>query len=83
MPTQSQINTNLNLSEEVETGASNIPNEFDPTEIAVDPGLRKSIEEYDINIRDIVRREYLLRGPCQPIGHVYPKKIEWSTKKLL
>ena len=27
MPTQSQINTNLNLSEEVETGASNIPND--------------------------------------------------------
>ena len=27
MPTQSQINTNLNLSGEVETGASNIPND--------------------------------------------------------
>ena len=122
MPTQSQINTNLNLSEEVETGASNIPNdvltemsvdapveppvegsplveeiqppsndplptttnaaiEFDPTEIVVDPGLRKPIEEYDINIRDIVRREYLLRGPCQPIGYVYPKKIQSGRQR--
>jgi len=112
----------LNLSEEVETGASNIPNdvltemsvdapveplvegsplveeiqppsndplptttnaaiEFDPTEIVVDPGLRKPIEEYDINIRDIVRREYLLRGLCQPIGHVYPKKIQSGRQR--
>ena len=35
MPTQSQINTNLNLSEEVETGASNIPNDV-LTEMSVD-----------------------------------------------
>jgi len=43
-------------------------------DIVVDPGLRKSIDEYDVNIRDAVRREYLLRGPCQPICHTYPKK---------
>jgi hypothetical protein len=42
--------------------------------IVVDPGLRKPIDEYAINIRDTVRREYLLRGPCQPICHTYPKK---------
>jgi hypothetical protein len=42
--------------------------------IVVDPGLRKLIDEYDVNIRDVVRREYLLRGPCQPICHTYPKK---------
>jgi hypothetical protein len=42
--------------------------------IVADPGLRKPIDEYDVNIRDAVRREYLLRGPCQPICHTYPKK---------
>ncbi|KAL5659166.1 hypothetical protein ACJX0J_032329, partial [Zea mays] len=28
----------------------------------------------DVNIRDVVRREYLLLGPCQPKGHIFPKK---------
>jgi hypothetical protein len=42
--------------------------------IVADTGLRKPIDEYDVNIRDDVRREYLLRGPCQPICHTYPKK---------
>lgn len=38
-----------------------------------DPGLRKSIEEYDIGIRDRIRREYISKGPCQPKGHIFPK----------
>ncbi|KAL5668511.1 hypothetical protein ACJX0J_020732, partial [Zea mays] len=32
------------------------------------------IEGLDVNIRDVVRREYLLLGPCQPKGHIFPKK---------
>ncbi|XP_050232846.2 uncharacterized protein LOC126681344 [Mercurialis annua] len=32
------------------------------------------IDDYDVGIRDQVRREYLLRGPCQPYGHSFPKK---------
>ncbi|XP_041995749.1 uncharacterized protein LOC121745871 [Salvia splendens] len=35
---------------------------------------RKSIEAFDVAIRDRVRREYLVKGPCQPIGNTYPKK---------
>jgi hypothetical protein len=49
-------------------------------DIVADPGLRKPIDEYDVNIRDAVRREYLLHGPCQPVGHIYPKK-RWETDK--
>jgi hypothetical protein len=49
-------------------------------DIVVDPGLKKPIDEYDVNIRDAVRREYLLQGPCQPIAHIYPKK-RWETDK--
>ena len=30
----------------------------------VDPGLRKPIYEYDVGIRDQVRRKFLLMGPC-------------------
>jgi hypothetical protein len=56
---------------------------FDAMKIVSDPGLRKPIDEYHINIRDAIRREYLLRGPCQPIGHVYPKKdTQWLRKNF-
>ncbi|XP_039133244.1 zinc finger MYM-type protein 1-like [Dioscorea cayenensis subsp. rotundata] len=48
--------------------------EFDPSDIIADPGLRKPIEEYDTGTRDQVRREYLLMGPCQPVGHNFPRK---------
>jgi hypothetical protein len=44
-------------------------------DVVVDPRLRKPIDEYDVNIRDDVRREYLLRGPCQPISYIYPRKM--------
>jgi hypothetical protein len=57
-----------------------IPTSKQVFDIVVDPGLRKPIDEYDVNIRDAVRREYLLQGPCQPIGHIYPKK-RWETDK--
>lgn len=60
-----------NISEAVEN-QSHV--ELDLNDIVSDPGLRKPIEEFDISIRDQVRREYLTRGPCQPIGHVYPKR---------
>ncbi|XP_042041495.1 zinc finger MYM-type protein 1-like [Salvia splendens] len=43
-------------------------------DIVGDPGKRKPIEEFDVSIRDRVRREYLNMGPCQPIGHKYEKK---------
>lgn len=39
-----------------------------------DPGRRKPIETFDIKIRDNIRRGYISNGPCQPIGHVFPKK---------
>jgi hypothetical protein len=52
-------------------------------DIVVDPGLRKPIDEYNVNIRDAIRREYLLQGPCQPIGHIYIlKKDGRPTKKF-
>ncbi|KAL5563579.1 hypothetical protein UlMin_033326 [Ulmus minor] len=38
-------------------------------ELETDPGLRIPISEYNPNIRDEVRRKYLLRGSCQPRNH--------------
>ncbi|XP_073304595.1 uncharacterized protein [Primulina huaijiensis] len=48
--------------------------EFDFSQLSVDPGLRTPICEYNVNIRDQVRREYLQKGPCQPSGYEFPKR---------
>ncbi|XP_078164826.1 uncharacterized protein LOC144559628 [Carex rostrata] len=48
--------------------------ELSPSDIIADPGLRKPIDEYDNEIRDQVRRAYLLNGPTQQIGHTFPRK---------
>ena len=40
-----------------------------------DPAKRKSIKDYHANQVDEVRRKYLLRGPCQPLGHNFEKKL--------
>jgi hypothetical protein len=73
-----QIGTNLNENENnqesLDVGTAQNNMESIDSEIVGDPGLRKPIEELDVNIRDVVRREYLLLGPCQPKGHIFPKK---------
>ena len=53
-----------NISVGVEINLADLPS---------DPGLRKSISNYDPKIRDQVRREYLQRGPCQPKEHKFRK----------
>ncbi|KAK1397692.1 zinc finger MYM-type protein 1-like [Heracleum sosnowskyi] len=55
--------------------------ESDIDGIESDPGLRKPIEDYDIGIRDRIRREYISKGACQPKGHNFPKtKFGPSTR---
>ncbi|KAH7688385.1 Ribonuclease H-like protein [Dioscorea alata] len=69
------IETRTSSSSDASTAAQKKSRvEFDPSDIIADPGLRKPIEEYDTGIRDQVRREYLLMGPCQPVGHNFPRK---------
>ncbi|KAL9686536.1 hypothetical protein QQ045_023997 [Rhodiola kirilowii] len=41
--------------------------------IAIDPTLRKPINDYEHSIRDDVRRAYVVQGPCQPHSHAFPK----------
>ncbi|XP_057780231.1 uncharacterized protein LOC130998843 [Salvia miltiorrhiza] len=52
---------------------ANVEDETNFDEYVRDPGLRKPIEEFPITIRDQARREYLSMGPCQVVGHTYPK----------
>ncbi|XP_047953108.1 zinc finger MYM-type protein 1-like [Salvia hispanica] len=48
--------------------------EIDEKEIDVDPGSRRPIDTFDVNIRDRIRREYVAKGPCQPKGLDFPRK---------
>ncbi|CAM8920402.1 unnamed protein product [Rhodiola kirilowii] len=41
--------------------------------IAIDPALRKPINDYEHSIRDDVRRAYVVQGPYQPHSHAFPK----------
>jgi hypothetical protein len=49
-------------------------------DIVVDPGLQKSIYDFDPAIRDEAKRAYLSMGPCQPRGHVFPWK--WQGDQM-
>ncbi|XP_039115134.1 uncharacterized protein LOC120250388 [Dioscorea cayenensis subsp. rotundata] len=74
-PKQKSCESGTNVSSEASTGAQKRTRvEFSPDDIIADPGIRQPIEEYDVDIRDQVRRSYLLKGPCQPIGYEFPKK---------
>ena len=57
--------------------------EFRCSDIISDPGLRKSIDDYPSEIRDQVKRAYVLRGPTQQaLGFTYPRKWqsgEWRS----
>ena len=57
-----------------ETSTQNLT-EFDMSEsnLPSDPGLRPRIMDYNPNIRDQVRRKYLLDGPTQPCNHNFPQ----------
>jgi hypothetical protein len=65
----------VNPGNDTRTQQNNPSVELNPDDITADPGLRKPIEELDANIRDAARREYLVMGPCQPVGHKFPRKL--------
>lgn len=59
----------------------NMVNEFNPNEIVRDLGCRKQINEYASDIRDQVRRGYILKGPMQPDLPSFPCTPFGSVKK--
>ncbi|KAL6573582.1 ubiquitin-specific protease ubp15 [Orobanche hederae] len=59
--------------------------EINLPDLPTDPGLRIRILDYNPNIRDEVRRAYLLKGPCQPRSHDFPYTAfgQSSSRSLL
>ena len=49
-------------------------------EIQYDPGKRKLIENYHPNLKEVVRRKYLVNGPCQPREFNFPYS-EFGVKR--
>ncbi|XP_049370622.1 uncharacterized protein LOC125835542 [Solanum verrucosum] len=47
--------------------------DVDLESLEADSGIRKPIAEYNPNIRDDIRRYYILKKPCQPKDHKFPK----------
>uniref|UniRef100_A0A7N0UVT2 TTF-type domain-containing protein n=1 Tax=Kalanchoe fedtschenkoi TaxID=63787 RepID=A0A7N0UVT2_KALFE len=58
------VANSLNIGEE----------QIDLENLPADHGLRRKISEYHPNIRDEVRRAYILKGPCQPSKHKFPQR---------
>ncbi|KAK1364980.1 hypothetical protein POM88_040541 [Heracleum sosnowskyi] len=50
-----------------------LPDTLNDTDLPWDPFDRKRIIEYHPDQRDEIRRAYLIRGPCQPLGQEFPK----------
>jgi hypothetical protein len=53
--------------------AQDVPEELNwKEEIQYDPGKRKLIEKYHPNLKELVRINYLVNGPCQPRDIAFP-----------
>jgi hypothetical protein len=62
------------LMEEAEQDAETerIRTQFNPDHIITNPRLRIPIDQFSINIRDEVRRAFIVKGPTQLIGYSFP-----------
>jgi hypothetical protein len=59
---------------QIEEGDDTIK-EFNQDHIISDPRFRFPIERFHPNIRDQVKRAYLLKGPTQLKGHTFPRRL--------
>lgn len=46
--------------------------DIDVANLIANLGLRVPIQNYDVNVRDVIRRAYVQKGPCQPRIHAFP-----------
>lgn len=57
-----------------------MPKKIDLKDLPWDPFDRKRIIEYHHDQRDEIRRTYLIRGPCESLGHAFSKLIKIGIK---
>ncbi|XP_042032388.1 zinc finger MYM-type protein 1-like [Salvia splendens] len=80
--------SSANVEQEPQQLENNVVVENNPDEIEIDKekikadlGLRDSMDSFDVNIQDRIRREYVAKGPCQPKSHDFPKKQYGKDKR--
>ncbi|KAL5716165.1 hypothetical protein ACHQM5_017892 [Ranunculus cassubicifolius] len=59
----------------------NYEDPFDIDSLESDPALRRPISDYSPNDQDVIRRAYLLKGPCQPDITFPTRKISENDKQ--
>ena len=56
---------------------------YDVEYVPQDPGKRRDTMEYPPHERDAVRRAYILRKPCQPKNHKFPRKEIGGSRRFM
>ncbi|XP_060210802.1 uncharacterized protein LOC132637783 [Lycium barbarum] len=86
---KSSVASSSQPNQEANAHHSEIPlpssQEFDLSTLNYDPGERTPILDYHPNHRDVIRRAYLINGPCQPrlLQHEYPQtNISGSMRRF-
>jgi hypothetical protein len=77
-PEQQQVSPHIVVNMEdanTSTHEEGLTVELNPDDIVADPGLRKPIEELDVNVRDAARREYLVMGSIPTSWSQISRKI--------
>jgi hypothetical protein len=72
-PVQTTGSTESGPSTQASDNIPHVTAQLRPGDIESDPGLRRPIENLDPAVRDIARREYISKGPCQPTNHSYER----------
>jgi hypothetical protein len=67
------VESNATTFDESTNQPSQLIQEFHPSQIIHDPGLRIPIDDYAPEIRSDVRRAYLLNGRNKAVGHKFKK----------
>ncbi|KAG5572475.1 hypothetical protein H5410_062241 [Solanum commersonii] len=70
---QNQLRRDENVNQIEISSHSSQRQEFDVNDLKVDPAKRTPILNYHPNLRDEIRRAYIIKGPCQPQNHQFPQ----------
>ncbi|XP_057532840.1 uncharacterized protein LOC130810723 [Amaranthus tricolor] len=85
-PSQEQTPTQISTPSQIPTTLERL-SESDILTLEHDPGLRRRISDFHVDDRELIRCEYIRRGPCQPKNKDFPytyfgKKCGSKTKNV-
>ncbi|XP_049397615.1 uncharacterized protein LOC125861794 [Solanum stenotomum] len=78
---QNQLRRDENVNQIEISSHSSQRQEFDVNDLKADPAERTPILNYHPNLRDEIRRAYIIKGPCQPQNHQFPQTNFFGTPR--